>query len=316
MAEDNRHPLVEDLKRAVPEDVLERFRAETCIAGDLEYKLPQVLRASVHDAEPGQVVDRAVHVINHCLLIREGLEIGKILDDDYFPPSVVQMLEERSCLSVVGDDERGNPVIYFNLKRFNPSEYTKLWQAGSRPVPERFRGHPELNDPCVVNYCSLWYVRMMEWLHAHRFDKFRSGGCREPKVAMVLNIEAAGLSTYTPELRQFLKGIKVLGGYLFPEICDYIYAANVPWIADKFWSLMKMILHPETVEKVNICDKSRTKKTLKDHISDESLPICFGGHYVPELRFKRRLQGTDSPSEPPHKKSHGACSTLPPAVSS
>lgn len=319
MSQFNMEHSVESLLKMVPEETMERFRKETCVDGVLSYKLPQVLTAAAHDAPSDRVVERGVHVINHCLLIRDVLGVNRILDDSYFPASLVAGLEEWSCMSVVGDDARGNTVIYFNLKKFNADQYAKLWAAGAREVPAGFKGHPELDDPCVVNYCSLWYVRMMEWIHAHRFEKFRAGAKSEPKVAMVLNIEAASLSTYSTELRQFLKGIKVLGGYLYPEICDYIYAANVPWIADKFWSLLKLILHPETIEKVNICDKSRTRKTLSSHISQESLPICFGGKYTPERMFKRRLEpspNVEDSSEPLTKKAHVMSPALPPATSS
>ena len=296
-SEDN----IQELIRLTPPELMERYRQETGVKGEISYKLKYLQTAASHDAPPDGVVSRAIHVIKHCLQIREVLNIDKILDESYFPPDIVSQLEEWSSLSVVGDDSRGSPVIYFNLKKFNPHKYAKLWEAGTREVPPGFRGHPELDDPCVVNLCSLWYVRMMEWIHEHRFDSVK-----EPKVVMVLNIEAASLSTYSYELRQFLKGIRTLGGYLFPEICDYIYAANVPWVADRAWSIIKLILHPETVQKVDLCDKSRTKKTLPLKIPEKSLPICFGGLYVPETEFKRTHTEGDDESEPPIKRVHSS----------
>jgi hypothetical protein len=292
---------IQELVRRTPPELLERYRLETGVRGEISYKLRYLLIAASHDAEPERVVERAIHVLKHCLLIRDVLDIGRILHESYFPSGIVSQLEEWSSLSVVGDDSRGSPVIYFNLRKFNPQEYAKLWQAGTRDVPLGFKSHPELDDPCVVNLCSLWYVRMMEWIHEHRL-----AGMSQPKVVMVLNIEAAGLSTYSYELRQFLKGIRTLGGYLFPEICDYIYAANVPWIADRAWSIIKLILHPETVEKVALCDKSRTKKTLPSKIPEKSLPICFGGSYVPETQFKRKLNEADEESAPARKRAHSS----------
>ena len=290
---------INKLLRLVPPDVLERYRMETGVKGDISYKLKYLLIAAAHDSTPDGVVDRAYHVIKQSLLIRDVLKIDDILEDSYFPADMVARLEEWSCLSVVGNDINGSPVIYFNLKKFDAREYSQLWQTGMRDIPQGFKGHPELDDLCVVNYCSLWYVRMMEWIHGHRF-----GALKEPKVVMVLNVEAASLSTYSYELRQFLKGIRTLGGYLFPEICDYIYAANVPWVADRAWSIIKRILHPETVQKVNLCDKSRTKRTLPDKIPENSLPICFGGLYHPESQFKRKSAPPDSEAEPPRKRTH------------
>ena len=305
---------IEELLKLVPGEIMERYRHETGVRGELNYKLRFLLIAALHDAPPGQTVARAAHVINTSLLIRDVLKINHILDDSYFPPDLIKRLEEWSCLSVVGNDAKGSPVIYFNLKKFNPQEYAELWKAGAREVPEGFKGHPELDNPCVVNYCSLWYVRMMEWIHLHRFELFRSGNLEAPKVVMVLNIEAAGISTYSHELRQFLRGIKVLGMYLFPEICDYIYAANVPWVADKVWSVLKLILHPETVEKVNLHDKSKTKKTLPHLIPDTSLPLCFGGSYEPERSFKRKHDDVENVEDPPGKRFHTINTALPPSA--
>jgi hypothetical protein len=311
---------IDQLLSIVPPETLERYKQETGVRGELSYKLRYLLVAASHDAPPNGVVARAAHVINQCLLIRDVLKIDGILDEGFFPPQLVSRLEEWSCLSVVGDDAKGSPVIYFNLKKFNPREYEELWKAGARDVPSGFKGHAELDDPGVVNYCSLWYVRMMEWIHQHRFNRFTNGDIQNPKVVMVLNIEAANISTYSHELRLFLKGIKILGGYLFPEICDYIYAANVPWVADKIWSVLKLILHPETVEKVNLYDKSRTKRTLPSFIPEASLPICFGGQYVPERSFKRKhVENDDTGSgrftDPPSKRLHTTVTVLPPATS-
>jgi hypothetical protein len=310
---------IQELLALVPKDIMDRYRRETGVRGELDYKLKFLLIAATHDAPPNKIVQRAAHVINHSLLIRDVLKIDHILDDSYFPTHLVKRLEDWSCLSVVGNDLKGSPVIYFNLKMLNPQEYAELWKAGAGEVPEGFKGHAELDDPCVVNYCSLWYVRMMEWIHQHRFELFRERAVQVPKVVMVLNIEAAGLSTYSSELRQFLKGIKVLGMYLFPEICDYIYAANVPWVADKVWSLIKIILHPETVEKVNLYDKSRTKKTLPNLIPSTSLPVCFGGNYEPERSFKRKHDQTLTPGlnpdEPPSNRIHSISPALSPSAS-
>ena len=295
MTSENLAALVPALMAAVPEEVMLRYQRETCVNEDLDYKLLQLLAAAAHDAPKGKSVEQAAQVINECLLLRDGLQIDSILHDDYFPSDLVPKLEDWSCMSVVGEDTRGNTVIYFNLKKFNPSEYAKVWQAGHRAVPAQFKGHPEFDDPAVVNYCSLWYVRMMEWIHDQRFDHFKSGKVKEPRVVMILNIESAGLSTYSSELKQFLKGIRVIGGYLFPEICDYIFAANVPWIADRFWNLIKLVLHPATASKVEICDRNRTKKLLPELIHEDHLPICFGGRVEPERKF-RKASSSHSPS--------------------
>ena len=279
--------LIPDLKAAVPADQLARYQSETCINGDLDYKLPQLLAGAANDAVKGRVVERALHVIDQCLLLRDVLRIDSILSEDYFPADLVPLLERWSCLSVVGDDVRGNTVIFFNLKAFDHKEYAKVWAQGHQAVPAEFANHPEFSDPNVVNYCSLWYVRMMQWIHAHRFGAYKSGQVAAPKVVMILNIDSIGISTYSTELKHFLKGIKILGGYLFPEICDYIFAANVPWVADRFWPLIKMVLHPATANKVDLYDKHRTRKMLPDLVKEEHLPASFGGVYEPETQFKQ-----------------------------
>jgi hypothetical protein len=200
------------------------------------------------------------------------------------------MLERSSCLSVVGDDNKGNTVIYYNLTAFSPSDYSKCWEQGSREIPESIKAgssmFPEFNDPAVVNYCSLWYVRMMEWIHRHRFNSFKKGEAAEPRVVMILNVGSVGFSTWTSELRQFLKGIKILGNCLYPEIADYIFAANVPWIADRFWPLIRKVLHPATAIKVDLYDHTRTKEFIKEIVTHDQLPKCLGGTYYPEKKFR------------------------------
>ena len=278
--------LVPELMERVPGYQLERYRKETCVNGDLEYKLEQLLLAAANDAVNGRVVDRAEHVIDQCLLIRDVLRISDILDDSYFPSDLARDLEEWSCMSVVGEDVRGNTIIYFNLKKFDPIVYAGIWKRGLQEIPSELANNPEFNDPTVVNYCSLWYVRMMEWIHKHRFNQFKTGVVSSHRVIMILNVESIGFSTYSYELKQFLRGIRILGGYLFPEICDYIFAANVPWLADKFWSVIKLVLHPATASKVDLYDKNRTKKLLPALVENTHLPPCFGGPYIPETGFK------------------------------
>lgn len=277
---------IEELKARVGAETLERYRTETCINGVLEYKLNQLLAAASHDVPENRIVERAAHVIDQCLLLRDVLKIDTVLDDDYFPASLVSLLQTFSCMSVVGNDFRGNTVIFFNLKGFNPIEYRKIWEFGHRDIPQEFQGHPEFEDACVVNYCSLWYVRMMEWIHKYRFERYKRGEAQEPKVVMILDIESAGISTYSTELKMFLKGIKISGGYLFPEICDYIYAANVPWLAYRFWPVIKFFLHPATASKVDLYDKIKTKSTLPNMIKLSELPTDLGGEYEPETRFE------------------------------
>ena len=276
---------IRELKSRVEAETLERYRLETCINGDLDYKLKQLLAAAAHDVPEDRIVDRCLHVIDQCLLLRDVLEIEKVLHDDYFPAAIVPLLQRHSCMSVVGEDVKGSTVIYFNLKNFDPSEYAKIWEMGRRDVPTQLTGHSEFDQECVVNFCSMWYIRMMEWIHKYRFKRYKRGEVDEPKVVMILDIEAAGLSTYSTELKLFLKGIKISGGYLFPEICDYIYAANVPWLAYKIWPVIRLFLHPATACKVALYDKKRTKHTLKSVINPSELPTSFGGEYEPELHF-------------------------------
>lgn len=296
--------LVPELMERVPRYQMERYRRETCVNGDLDYKLEQLLPAAANDAVNGRVVDRAVHVIDQCLLIRDVLRIPDILEDNYFPTDLAQELEEWSCMSVVGEDVRGNTIIYFNLKKFDPTVYAGIWKRGQQGIPTEFVNHPEFDDPTVVNYCSLWYVRMMEWIHKHRFDQFKAGVVSSPRVIMILNVESIGFSTYSHELKQFLRGIRILGGYLFPEICDFIFAANVPWLADKFWSVIKLVLHPATASKVDLYDKNRTKKLLPTLVENTHLPPCFGGPCIPETGFK------SASSSIAGNKSRGSPSTL------
>jgi hypothetical protein len=286
---------VPQLLAAVPPEVMERYRSETCINGDLGYKLPQLLSAATNDVAHDQAIERAHHVIKQCLLIRDFLRVGEVLSDSYFPADIAASLEQFSCMSVVGDDTKGNTVIYFDLSHFNPTEYARCWELGHRPTPVEFEGHEDLMEPCVSNLCSLWYVRMMEWIHVHRFEAFKNGQIAEPRVVMILNVGSIGLSTWTHELRQFLRGIKILGNYLFPEICDYIFAANVPWVADKFWPVVKLCLHPATSVKVGLYDKKRTVKHLKDLMSDDNLPPVFGGVYKPEKKFDRKVDPVEEP---------------------
>jgi hypothetical protein len=293
-------------------NAMQRYQKETCVNGDVSYKLRQLLSAMTNDYPHDQAVYKATHVINQCLFIREALQIDSILADEYFPAALVPMLEQFSCLSVVGDDNKGNTVIYFNLTKFNAVEYSKCWAIGARPVPTAISEgiYPEFKDPCVVNYCSLWYVRMMEWIHRHRFSSFKGGKSVEPRVVMILNVggSAIGSSTWSSELRSFLRGIKTLGNILYPEIADYIFAANVPWIADKFWPLIRRVLHPATASKVDLYDTNRTKKFIKEIIHSDQLPKCFGGSYSPEYRFKifgPTICGVSSSSDTP--QSSGEC---------
>lgn len=295
---------------SVTSEILQRYQADTCVNGDLSYKLRQLLSAMTNDYPQNEAVTRAMNVINQCLFIREALQIDSILNDSYFPPALTSMLEDFSCLSVVGDDNKGNTVIYFNLTKFNPVEYAKCWEMGTRDVPASVLSgmYPEFKEPCVVNFCSLWYVRMMEWIHKHRFESFKRGKCAEPRVVMILNIggSAIGSSTWSSELRQFLKGIKTLGNVLYPEIADYIFAANVPWIADKFWPLIRRVLHPATATKVDLYDSNRTKKFIKEIIKSDQLPRCFGGSYSPEKKF--RISGPTS--EAPFSSSEEQSNTI------
>jgi hypothetical protein len=279
------HLIPELLARADPR-LLERYVSEICIDRNLKSKVNQLLSGAKNDVPDDAIVTRALHMIYMSLLIRDALKLDMILGEEYFPESQMKKLEEYSCLSVVGDDARGNTVIYFNLSKFDPAQYRKMWEEGVREVPSEFRSHPELNDPAAVNLCSLWYVRMMEWIHKNRFTKFRQGQVPEPRVVLLINLDSVGINAYTHELRQFLKGIRMVGGYLFPEICDYIFASNVPWLADKIWPVVRLILHHATAARVQIYDRTRTVKYLPELIHPNNLPPCFGGHWVPDISFR------------------------------
>lgn len=285
----NLNELTTQVRTAVPRELLLRYKQGTCVNEDLDYKLPQLISAASNDAGVGRVVERAAHVVGQCMLLRDVLDIGSILDDEYFPSGLIPRLEKWSSLSVVGDDVRGNTVIYFDLQNFNPTEYKACWDLGSREVPAGLKNHSEFDDPAVVNYCSLWYVRMMEWIHQSRFDSFKEGRVPEPRVVMILNVDSIGFSTYSTELKSFLKGIRIVGGYLYPEICDYIFAANVHWIADRFWPVIRLVLHHATASKVKIYDKHRTKKYLPELVPAADLPEALGGKCQPERMFKRNL---------------------------
>jgi hypothetical protein len=288
---------LEEVKSIVGEKTLSEYIRRTSSGADEKAKLGQLMAACVNTVPRHRVVERAVTVIRDCLKIRNVLAIEEILDDHYFPENLVRELEMHSFMSVVGSDNKGSTIISVDLTSFSPAGFANCWRMGMREIPEGFRGHSDFDDPNVVNYCSLWYVRMMEWIHRHRFEAYKAGETGEPRVVMVVNIDGAGLSTFSPELRAFLKGIKGLGEYLFPEICDYIVACNVPWIADKLWPVVRLVLPAATASKVCMYDRNRTKTVLKDLIKLDELPPALGGQYQPERRFKHRIEHVEGKND-------------------
>jgi hypothetical protein len=56
-----------------------------------------------------------------------------------------------------------------------------------------------------------------------------------------------------------------------------MYVINCPWIMDALWSIAKLFILPETLEKIHLYGKTGWQQVLLDAIGPDQLPVEYGG---------------------------------------
>lgn len=94
----------------------------------------------------------------------------------------------------------------------------------------------------------------------------------------VLFVDAGGLgaSAFRPSHLKILKQISDDNAQNYPECAGKVIVFNTPWIFPKFWHVIKTMLDPVTVEKIEIHAKLPVEK-LRKHFDATLLPKELGG---------------------------------------
>ena len=272
---------VEDLKSRLSSDSLSRYLYRHPLGCLEDLKLYKLVRQVAMGADERDLVEQCQDSVDLCLKLREELNLDRILDEDYFPASFVDCIEKHSMLSIAGFDLNGNPVIYIDLSSFIPSDFSIMWASNKLDIPFCFSG-TELYDSKVFNLCTLWYVRMMEWVHRHRFADPTTA---THSVTVLVYAEGLSLKDLSGDLRSFLAGVALIGKHLYPDIAERILIVNVHWFVDVIWPLLRALVDKQSASKVIIWSSSKTEKRMSHHIDNDNLPISLGGLFQPITRF-------------------------------
>jgi hypothetical protein len=104
-------------------------------------------------------------------------------------------------------------------------------------------------------------------------------GYRVYKHISIVDLKNLKMSHFSKDVRNVIKGIISLGSVYYPESLWKLYLINAPTIFRAIWSVLKPMVHPETLAKTFILGgKSDYLPVLqREGLPAESIPLQLGG---------------------------------------
>ena len=135
----------------------------------------------------------------------------------------------------VGWDADGHPVL---LERFCQSMPEKIFGAFSQ---DGLMEQLTFNRECQRAYCTAASART---------------GNRVFKCVVIVDLTGLCMAHTSKRMIALIRAINGLFSYHYPESLQKVYVIHAPFVFSSLWAIVKHILHPITVAKLEVCGKS------------------------------------------------------------
>jgi len=168
---------------------------------------------------------------------------------------------------------------FLAIKRCYPHFYCRRSASGKEVCYYERPGFLDLEElediglPVVVRH--YMYQNEFCWT-------YMSGG-EDTRSLSGVDVQNVGLYDIKGVVKEFLGAISKISQEHYPERAGRICILNTPSWFSMLWSVIKLMLHPNTQKKVFILSKSEFAKTLQKLINKEDLVMEYGG----ELDFTK-----------------------------
>eukprot|EP00775_Hariotina_reticulata_P010356 gene10356-10514_t len=92
----------------------------------------------------------------------------------------------------------------------------------------------------------------------------------------IMDVKGVGMSHLTGEVKRLMSTLTKFDQDNYPEMLGRICIINAPMVFKAIWSLIKPLLNPRTLSKIQICQTNYTKDLL-EWVDAENLPEWLGG---------------------------------------
>jgi hypothetical protein len=177
-------------------------------------------------------------------------------------------------------DRKGRPVYIERYGKFDLKEITKV-ALFDQIVDEQF----------LLRYYIYAYERLLHVVFPE-VTKRNNGTVIEQSVT-ILDLDGLAFTKILSkrnEIQQFLKLTSGIAQDNYPEIMGKLFIINAPFLFSMLWSVVKSFLDEKTANKIQIIGRPCSqlggsyKKDLLKEISEEELPVFFGGKNATTLQ--------------------------------
>ena len=163
----------------------------------------------------------------------------------------------------------------------------------NRPILWEISG--ALNVPAIQTMCHKDALMSYHWwtmetklgeMFQRAAERVGAGVASPNATCAILDFAGFGVSHLTPACLNQLKAFISVDNTCYPETLGKLLAINAPWVAVNAWGMVKGLLDPRTVTKIEILSPADSIKRLHELIDVEHIPPMYGGT-GPDLYFPK-----------------------------
>lgn len=163
----------------------------------------------------------------------------------------------------------------------------------NRPILWEISG--ALNVPAIQTMCHKDALMSYHWwtMETKLGDMFAAAaqrvgpGVSPPNATCaILDFAGFGVSHLTPACLNQLKAFISVDNICYPETLGKMLVINAPWMAVNAYAMIKGLLDPRTVAKIEILSPADSIKRLHELVDKEHIPPMYGGS-GPDLYFPK-----------------------------
>jgi len=168
---------------------------------------------------------------------------------------------------------------YGRVARYCPSDMTYGVDIEGRPLQIELvgRANPKKMQSSFSEEEWIRYTIYCTEYNSIMLNKLSKEQNTLVKITIIYDLNGAGKGHMSKQALDILRsGIKITGEN-YPESMQACFIVNAPTIFSLAWKLIKPMLAERTVKKIKILGAS-FQKTLHQFISDDNLPVEYGGN--------------------------------------
>ena len=154
-----------------------------------------------------------------------------------------------------GFDREGHPVYYEKTSYLEPSV-----------VLEQF----------TMEEVEELHAQMQEYMANLKQQVSKEKGVLVYKSIVIMDMSCLGMKHMSSSFFGPIKSILNIDQYYYPETMHKLYVINCPFVFRMMWNIVKPMLHPLTVAKINICGYDFITQ-LRSIMDDDQIPKYLGG---------------------------------------